>query len=62
MALTHGEERFSGNPAMLNAYELFLDHIACSDRFVFSTPEEILSAPMRRVDDAWLDVSQKNNY
>ena len=40
--LTHCETRFSGNPAMLKMYEQFLDFIASSPRFRWSTPREVL--------------------
>nr|CRH05324.1 protein of unknown function [Candidatus Magnetococcus massalia] len=39
--LTHCEERFSGNPEMLSAYEAFLAFIAESDTFAFSSMGEI---------------------
>lgn len=41
--LTHGEQRFSGNPAMLTAYERFLKHIAYSDRFCWATAGEVVA-------------------
>jgi peptidoglycan/xylan/chitin deacetylase (PgdA/CDA1 family) len=41
--LTHCEERFSGNKPMLIVYERFLNHLAESGRFAFSTTGEILS-------------------
>ena len=41
--LTHCEQRFSGEPRMLDAYRAFLEHMAAHrDRFVFSTPERVL--------------------
>ncbi|HEY5315090.1 MAG TPA: hypothetical protein VIK18_21340 [Pirellulales bacterium] len=40
--LTHCEERFSGNPAMLAAYRNFVQYIAESDRFQWSTPQQVL--------------------
>ena len=42
--LTHCERRFSGHPAMLDAYRRFLAHIAeRPDRFAFSTPARVLA-------------------
>lgn len=41
--LTHAETRFSGNPAMLKTYEQFLDVIASSPHFRWSTPQEVLA-------------------
>ena len=41
--LTHCEERFSGNRAMQDAYTQFLAHVASSGRFIFRTPDEVLS-------------------
>jgi peptidoglycan/xylan/chitin deacetylase (PgdA/CDA1 family) len=40
--LTHCEARFSGNVPMREAYRRFLEHLAPSGRFVFSTPDEVL--------------------
>lgn len=40
--LTHCEYRFSGNPPMIEAYRRFLDFIASSERFVWSTSKEVL--------------------
>ena len=40
--LTHCEKRFSGNPAMLLAYEQFLAHVNDSDHLFFSSPEQVL--------------------
>jgi peptidoglycan/xylan/chitin deacetylase (PgdA/CDA1 family) len=44
MLLTHCEDRFLGQPAMQRVYRIFLDHIAASERFFFSTPADVLSA------------------
>lgn len=41
--LTHCEDRFSGEPAMLEAYRRFLAFVAEDDRFEFSTPAAILN-------------------
>lgn len=41
--LTHCEARFSGNSRMLDAYRHFLEHVSASDRYVWSTPAEVLS-------------------
>jgi len=42
--LTHCERRFSGHPAMLDAYRRFLEHVAAhADRFAFSTPSRVLA-------------------
>jgi peptidoglycan/xylan/chitin deacetylase (PgdA/CDA1 family) len=41
--LTHCEGRFSGNPAMLAAYERFLAHIASAPRFRFALPADVLA-------------------
>ena len=42
--LTHCERRFSGHPAMLDAYRRFLEHVAAhADRFAFSTPARVLA-------------------
>jgi len=41
--LTHCEKRFSGNPAMLNVYERFIDYVRDkAARFAFSTPGELV--------------------
>jgi len=40
--LTHCEDRFSGNEAMLSAYRRFLDYLAADGRYVFSTTAQIL--------------------
>jgi peptidoglycan/xylan/chitin deacetylase (PgdA/CDA1 family) len=40
--LTHCEDRFSGNPEMLQAYERFPDFIVASPEFTWSTFEEVL--------------------
>lgn len=40
--LTHCEERFSGNPTMLGAYWQFLEWIANSAQFKWSTPSSVL--------------------
>ena len=42
--LTHCEERFSGNPDMLDAYRRFLRWVADDRRFAFSTPSSVLEA------------------
>lgn len=42
--LTHCEERFSGNEPMLNAYRAFLDHLAASPRFSWSSPAGVLKS------------------
>jgi peptidoglycan/xylan/chitin deacetylase (PgdA/CDA1 family) len=41
--LTHCEARFSGNSAMLGAYQGFLAHVAASTKFKFAMPRDILS-------------------
>ena len=42
--LTHCERRFSGHPAMLDAYRRFLEHAAAdASRFAFSTPARVLA-------------------
>jgi peptidoglycan/xylan/chitin deacetylase (PgdA/CDA1 family) len=41
--LTHCEQRFSGNPKMLQAYEEFLSFVASSVNFCFSTFSEVIS-------------------
>ncbi|BAP55030.1 hypothetical protein THII_0733 [Thioploca ingrica] len=40
--LTHCEARFSGNPTMLKVYQRFLEFIASSNRFIWSSPKEVL--------------------
>lgn len=40
--LTHLENRFSGRASMQEVYRKFIDYIANSDRFRFSTPQEVL--------------------
>jgi len=40
--LTHCEDRSSGDPAMLETYRAFLERIAVSDHFAWSTPGEVL--------------------
>lgn len=40
--LTHCEDRFSGDPRMLSIYRRFLEYIAGDERYVFSTPAQIL--------------------
>ncbi len=40
--LTHCERGFSGNPAMLSAYETFLGRIAADPRFAFMLPRELV--------------------
>lgn len=47
--LTHCEDRFSGNPAMLSTYRKFLTYLAADERYVFSTPTEILERLSARV-------------
>jgi len=42
--LTHCERRFSGNPKMLRIYEEFLEFVAASEQFVFSSSDEIIAA------------------
>lgn len=44
--LTHCESRFSGNESMLKAYRRFLEFIAVSDQFIWSSPEEVLPAAL----------------
>jgi hypothetical protein len=44
MLLTHCEGRFLGQPVMQRIYRQFLDYVAASDRFAFSTPAEVLGA------------------
>lgn len=39
--LTHAEERFSGQPAMLEAYKQFLKHIAYSDQYRWATMDQV---------------------
>ncbi len=41
--LTHCEARFSGNPAMLDAYRRFLEHLAEDDRFRFVTADVLVA-------------------
>jgi peptidoglycan/xylan/chitin deacetylase (PgdA/CDA1 family) len=41
--LTHCESGFSGNPAMLKVYDQFLDFIASSPGFKWSTPRQVLN-------------------
>lgn len=41
--LTHCERQFSGNPPMLAAYRRFLEFVAGSDQFAWSTPAEVLA-------------------
>ena len=41
--LTHCEDRFSGNRPMLDAYRRFLDFVASTERFVWSTPTQVLN-------------------
>lgn len=45
--LTHCEARFSGNPSMLQTYRRFLDFIAASPRFQWSTPHDVLTQALR---------------
>lgn len=40
--LTHCEAGFSGNPPMRDAYCRFIDHVASSPRYVWTTPDELL--------------------
>jgi peptidoglycan/xylan/chitin deacetylase (PgdA/CDA1 family) len=42
--LTHCEQRFSGNPGMLGAYRGFLEHLAGSTAFRFTTPRALMMA------------------
>ena len=50
MLLTHCERRFSGNDAMLDTYRRFLEFIAGTDTFAWSTPAGALaSRPMASV-------------
>lgn len=41
VVLTHCERRFSGHPRYLAAYVDFLEYLAASPRFAFSTPDEL---------------------
>jgi peptidoglycan/xylan/chitin deacetylase (PgdA/CDA1 family) len=41
--LTHCEKRFSGNSKMLNIYSQFLEYVASSPEFIWSTPEKVLA-------------------
>lgn len=41
--LTHCEDRFSGNPVMFATYRAFLEHVATTPRFAFSTTAEVLA-------------------
>ncbi len=52
--LTHCERRFSGNSKAIDAYRRFLDHVSGSDRYVWSTPGEVLERAFEktRVDRA----------
>lgn len=43
MLLTHCEDEYSGHPRMQEIYQKFLDHIAASRQFVWSTPAEVLT-------------------
>ena len=45
--LTHCEARFSGNQAMLAAYQRFLDHVAGSSRYTWSKPGDVLGRYLR---------------
>jgi len=45
--LTHCEERFSGNQAMLDVYRRFLRYVAEGDRFSWSTPAGIVGTYQR---------------
>jgi peptidoglycan/xylan/chitin deacetylase (PgdA/CDA1 family) len=42
--LTHCEKRFSGNQPMLGIYQQFLEYLASSGRYLWSTPAEVLDA------------------
>jgi peptidoglycan/xylan/chitin deacetylase (PgdA/CDA1 family) len=44
--LTHCESRFSGNESMLKAYRRFLEFLAVSDQYIWSSPEEVLPAAL----------------
>lgn len=44
--LTHCEKRFSGNPGMLEAYDAFLDFIASSPEFTWSTFQQVIGERM----------------
>lgn len=41
--LTHCERRFSGNPAMLDAYRRFLGHLAEDGRYRFTTANDLVA-------------------
>lgn len=43
--LTHCEERFSGNPVMLDLYRRLLDWMAASGRFVWTSAAELVPPP-----------------
>jgi peptidoglycan/xylan/chitin deacetylase (PgdA/CDA1 family) len=45
--LTHCERQFSGNPPMIAAYRRFLEFVAGSDQFAWSTPSEVLARGVR---------------
>ena len=44
MVLTHCERRFTGNEPMLDTYRQFLEHLASTDTFEWSTPETVIAA------------------
>ena len=44
--LTHCEARFSGNPVAIDAYRRFLEHVASSNRYLWSTPREVLDSTL----------------
>lgn len=48
MHLNHCEARFSGNPAMLDIYKVFLEHLAADAGYAFSTPKAVLDAWRKR--------------
>ena len=52
--LTHCETRFFGSTPALEAYRHFLDYVSASDRYAWSTPEEVLDQafPNRTVQRA----------
>ena len=53
MLLTHCERRFSGTPAMVDAYRRFLDFIAADSRaFMWSSPADFLRRPVARPAEA----------
>ncbi|MCZ6485560.1 MAG: polysaccharide deacetylase family protein [Acidobacteria bacterium] len=46
--LTHCEARFSGNAPALDAYRRFLDYVSGSDRYLWSTPGEVLERAFQK--------------